>query len=87
MRTFFIIVFALILFVVLVIFLDIALGYFLALYNHKCPFCGKRMTFMHRKYNDNKELESYIFNCPNCGAWDNLHVKDFLRKWEEADTK
>ena len=44
-------------------------------YFHKCPYCGKNMTFTHTK--ESKGNIYYVFKCPHCGA-DGEILLDFV---------
>ena len=64
---------ALILFIVICF---VVIDVFMVKYFHKCPYCGKNMTFTHTKESNGNIY--YVFKCPNCGAWDEVPEENII---------
>ncbi len=79
MKTVIGIVILLLIFAAVYIFV-IGLAYLFRFKVKPCKYCGNFMVFRGEK--ERPEGNVYLFQCPECGAWDEVPVKEFHRLYE-----
>ena len=68
--------------VLFIIVFDIGLRMFHALYNRKCPYCGRRMKYLYKEPRDKYENDIYYFFCPHCGHLENVPSDKLIQEPE-----
>ena len=71
--------------IVIIVFLNILIGWIHFKYFRKCPYCNHRMKYQYKRLDKDGDIECYVFRCPHCGAFENVTPIEMIR--EEYDTK
>lgn len=63
---------------VLFVFIAAIAKYLIMFHCRRCKHCGHIMEYRGEK--ERKEGNIFLFQCPNCGAWDEVPVIEFERQ-------